>query len=225
MAITENLLPDETIVHESKKHWMAPILASLLAGLMVIGALLIYRISPNGDGIAGVFGSLLDLVALVLVVGGIGWIVLNLVEWQSAHFVVTTMRVLHEEGVVSKRSSTTLLASLSDVTSRVGFLGSRLGYGDLTLLTQSGDAGKDRFLTITDPIGFRNAVMAQKAVDRRGEAPAAAAVAQVGASPAPTGVTSSADADTLARLADLHDRGAITDAEFESKKAEILARM
>ena len=32
MAVADNLITDETIVFESKKHWMAPIRASLVGG-------------------------------------------------------------------------------------------------------------------------------------------------------------------------------------------------
>ena len=38
-------------------------------------------------------------------------------------------------------------------------------------------------------------------------------------------MTSTEAADALDRLADLHARGALTDAEFEAKKTELLARM
>ena len=43
--------------------------------------------------------------------------------------------------------------------------------------------------------------------------------------PGPGSQTSEAAADSLGRLADLHARGVITDAEFEAKKAELLGRI
>ncbi len=237
MSVTQNLISGETIVFESKKHWFAPIRASLVAGLMVIGAWILWLIAPaGGEGlfgsIGGALGSLMDIAALVLVVGGVGWIIYNIVAWRTAEFAVTNVRVLREEGLASKRSSTTLLSSLSDVRTRVGFFGGRLGFGDITLLTTSGQAGVDHFLTITKPNEFRTAVMNQKmAVDGgEGQAPRAAAptAAQAPAAPAAavaSAMTSTEAADALDRLADLHARGALTDAEFEAKKTELLARM
>ena len=242
MSVTQNLISGETIVFESKKHWFAPIRASLVAGLMVIGAWLLWLIAPaGGEGlfgsIGGALGTLMNIAALVLVVGGVGWIVYNIIAWRTAEFAVTNMRVLREEGLASKRSSTTLLSSLSDVRTRVGFIGGRLDFGDIILLTTSGEAGIDRFLTITKPNEFRAAVMNQKMAVGGGEGqgaraatPAAAAsvaaaekpAAAVAAAPA---MTSAEAADALDRLADLHARGALTDAEFEAKKTELLARM
>jgi len=233
MGLADSLLADEKIVFESKKHWMAPVRASLWAALMVIGFVVIRAISPNGDGIFGTLGSLMDLIGIGLLVGGIGWIGYNVVEWRTAQFAVTNMRVLREEGLASRRSSTTLLSSLSDVKTRVGFVGERLGYGDILVLTQSGEAGADRFTSITSPLEFRNAVMNQKMQDGRGQggpAPSpvvtAAPVAPAApAAPVAPAMSSTDAADTLARLADLRDRGAITAEDYEAKKTEILARM
>ena len=94
-----------------------------------------------------------------------------------------------------------------------------------TINPQSGDAGVDRFRSITGPMEFGNAIMAQKTAlaTPAGPSPAPAAVAPVAAA---VSSGSSADAaDALAKLADLRDRGAITAEEFEAKKTEILARM
>jgi hypothetical protein len=246
VSINESLVDGESIVFESHKHWMAPIRASLVAVLMIAGAWLLWLIAPGGgEGlfgtIGGALGSLMDLVAIGLVIGGIGWIVYNVIAWRSAQYAVTNMRVVREEGIASRRTSTTLLSSLSDVRTRIGFLGARLGYGDIELLTQSGGAGVDRFLAITSPAEFRNAVMTQKmqpAGDQaRAAVPEAAApegtVAATGAPAAtiaslePTAaisaMTSAEAADALGRLADLHERGALTDAEFEAKKTELEA--
>ena len=238
MAIADSLIAGETIVFESKKHWMAPIRASLTAALMVVGAAFIRWLSPSGEGLFGTIGGILDLIALGLFLAGIGWIIYNIVAWRTAEFAVTTMRVLREEGLASHRSSTTLLSSLSDVKTRVGFIGRQLDYGDITLLTTSGGSGEDRFLAITHPLDFRGAMMAQK-LQGQGSPAAPESAAPTGASqaavPAAASVTTAGtpaqvrsandDAETLRRLAELRDSGAISDEDYEAKKTEILARM
>lgn len=237
MAVADDLMTGETIVFESKKHWMAPIRASLTAILLIIAAAFVRWLSPSGDGFFGTIGGLLDLVALGLFFVGLGWIVYNVVTWRTAEFAVSNLRVLREEGLVQHRSSTTLLSGLSDVKSNVGLLGSKLGYGDITLLTQSGGAGQDTFLCITKPIEFRNAVMNQKVAEQMPPAAAparaaaagpvsSAAAAEPAGSPAgPPAMSSAEAASAIASLADLRDRGAITPEEFDAKKAELLARM
>jgi uncharacterized membrane protein YdbT with pleckstrin-like domain len=233
VAVADSLIADEKIVFESRKHWFAPVRASVVAGLLVVGALVLRAISPSGDGVFGWVGGVMDLIAIGLLIAGIAWIAYNIVAWRTAEFAVTNMRVLREEGLITRRSSTTLLSSLSDVRSNVGVIGGRMGFGDIILLTQSGGAGEDRFLMITKPVEFRNAVMAQKmaapperaAVASPAAAAAPAAPAQAAAAaPAPAS-NATDDAATLLRLADLRDKGAITPEDYEAKKNEILARM
>jgi uncharacterized membrane protein YdbT with pleckstrin-like domain len=234
MSVADNLIANETIVFGSKKHWVAPIRASLTAALLIVGAWLIRIVVPDSSGFLGPLWGLVDLIAIGLFIAGIGWIVYNIVAWRTAEFAVTNMRILREEGLVSRRSSTTLLSSLSDVRTNVGFIGRRLDYGDIVLLTQSGSAGEDRFLAITKPEAFRRAVMDQKMQSMPGPAapaaPAAPATPQTAApvapaAPRPPATSSIDDAETLKRLADLRDSGAITSEEYQAKKSEILARM
>ncbi len=163
------------------------------------------------------------------------------------------MRVLCYEGLLRKHSSETLLSSVTDVKLTVPALGGMFGYGDLTILTASGAEGSDKFTTIRRAAEFRTAL--QSGTDRRrrraGRAspvagrrshprpqpPAAAratghrrdagsdrAVPRTVA-PAAAATTSDDAAASLERLADLHARGVITDAEFEAKKAELLGRI
>jgi len=232
MAVADSLIADESIVFQSEKHWIAPIRASLVAGLMVLGALFLRAIAPSGDGLFGWVGGVLELIAIGLLIAGIGWIAYNIVAWRTAEFAVTNMRVLREEGLVRRRNSTTLLSSLSDVRTEVGVLGGRLGYGDIVILTTSGSAGQDRFACITKPIEFRKAIMEQKmAADKpRGASPASPAMgastpAPGADAPAGSSPSTSDNAAALIGLAELRDQGLVTPKEYETKKAEILARM
>jgi uncharacterized membrane protein YdbT with pleckstrin-like domain len=195
---------------------------------MILGTGVLRWVSPNGDGLFGWIGSVLDLISLGLLVGGIGWIVYNVVAWRTATFAVTNLRVMREEGLIRHRSSATLLTSLSDVRTTQSLGGRQLGFGDVAIYSQSGDAGVDRFRSITQPMEFRDAILSQKTT---ASAPAAVVPLAESASAAPSApaanpASSAADAaEALSRLADLHDRGAITTEEYEAKKTEILARI
>lgn len=224
MAVADSLIADESIVLQSEKHWIAPIRASLVAGLMVLGALFLRAIAPSDQGgIFGWVGGVLDLIAIGLLLAGIAWIAYNIVAWRTAEFAVTNMRVLREEGLVRRRNSTTLLSSLSDVRTEVGFIGGRLNYGDIVILTTSGSAGEDRFLCITKPIEFRKAIMEQKMATEKPRAASPAAGAPT--APAAPSPSASDNAAALVGLAELRDQGLVTPEEYETKKSEILARM
>ncbi len=225
MPIADNLIANETIEFSSKKHWIAPVRDSWIAVLLLVGAFLVNWISPDATtGIAGTVGNLFDLVRTGLFIVAVAWIGYNIIVWRTAEFAVTNLRVVHEEGFISRRSSATLITSVSDVQSKVGLLGKSMHYGDLTIFTQSGGAGADRFTSITTPEAFRNAILTRKMAEpgrgSTGAAPAAAAVATAAPVVAPADPVAA-----LASLADLRDRGAITAEEYEAKKAELLARM
>lgn len=226
MPIAQNLVGNEKIEIEAKKHWIAPVRDSGIAVLLLIGAYLVNWISPDGEGVFGTIGNLLDLIRTGMIIVAIGWIAYNVIVWRTAEFAVTNLRIVREEGFISRRSSATLLASVSDVQSRVGLLGKSLDYGDLAIFTQSGSAGSDHFKTITHPEAFRNAILTHKMA--KAEPPDAGSVtpAPAGAAPATASPATATDAaDALVRLADLRDRGAITAEDYETKKAELLTRM
>ena len=225
MSLTDNLIANESVVFESKKHWFAPLRDSLIPILLLLGAYFVGWLSPDStSGIAGAFGNLLDLIRNGLLIVAVVWIGYNIIVWRTAVFAITNFRVIREEGFISKRQSATLLSTVTDVKSRVPFLGGPLDFGDLVVFTQSGEAGADRFKNITHPIAFRDKIMDKKMSDAAPAttpAPAAAPVAAAAPAPAPV----SDDAARLTQLAALRDSGAITPEDYEAKKAEILARM
>ena len=234
MSVSENLIANESIVTETKKHWIAPVRDSLWAAGMILLGLFLWYWNPSGDGILGFLWAAIGIARWVLLIGGIAWVVYNIVVWRTAEFAVTNLRVLRYEGFMQRRSSETLLTSVSDVKLNVGIVGKSLGYGDLQIFTQSGDAGADNFSSITKPAEFRNAMMTVKLQDqvasRPAPAPAPAPVAPAPVAPAPVppapaAATAEDQAASLVRLAELRDQGVISPEEFEAKKTEILARM
>ena len=233
MSISESLIANESVVIEAKKHWIAPARDSLIAAGMILLGLFLWYWNPSGDGILGFLWAAIAIARWVLLIGGIAWIAYNIVVWRTAEFAVTNLRVLRYEGLVQRRSSETLLTSVSDVKLNVGIVGKSLGYGDLQIFTQSGDAGADSFTSITKPAEFRNAMMTVKLQDqvasRPAPAPAPAPVAPAPVAPAPAPAPAAATAEdqaaSLVRLAELRDQGVISPEEFEAKKTEILSRM
>jgi uncharacterized membrane protein YdbT with pleckstrin-like domain len=239
-SVAGNLLSNESVVLETRKHWISPVRDSWIAALMILGGLFLWYWNPNGDGPLGFLWTLIALLRWALLLGGIAWIAWNIVAWRTAEFAVTDLRVLRYEGLVQKRSSETLLSAVTDVKLNVGFTGERLGYGDLKIYTQSGEAGADDFTSIVQPAAFRNKMMeikVQEEAKRRMPAPApAAAPAPAPAAPAPAAPEQPAPAPTaganagdqaarLVALAELRDQGVISAEEFEAKKAEILRRI
>jgi PH (Pleckstrin Homology) domain-containing protein len=155
--LDRNLLTGEQIIFETKKHWFAPIRTSLIAILILLGALVLRVIAPGGGPVLGFLGNLMDLVSTVLLLVGIVWVGYNIVEWLSAHFGVTNMRVLRYEGLLRRSSSETLLKTLTDVRLEEPAIGRMLGFGNLRILTASGRAGEDDWRTVAKARELRTA--------------------------------------------------------------------
>ncbi len=227
MALKEKLLAGEEVLYQSEKHWIAPVRDSIIPVLLLIGAVLLGQIAPaSGDGIVGFIGSVAGWIQIGLVIAGVAMIAYNLVVWRTAVFAVTNRRVIREEGMLSRRSSATLIESITDVKLALPFIGSKLGYGDLNIVGQSGESGADSFKTITHPEGFRDHILSRNVGSTSPAAVPAVPPAPAPASPAPAAAAPvTDDTATLQRLAELRDSGAITSDEYEAKKSEILARL
>ena len=213
--LDRNLLTGEQVVFETTKHWFSPIRTSLIAILILLGALLLRWLAPEGGPVLGFVGNVFDLVGLVLLIVGIAWVGYNIAEFLSAHFGVTNMRVLRYEGLIRRSSSETLLAMLTDVRLDEPAIGRALGFGNLRILTSSGSAGEDEFKTVAKAKEMRTAIQEQKALSLAGPAAAASA----------PGAPSADTATSLAALDNLHTQGLITEDEYQAKRSEIIGRL
>jgi hypothetical protein len=223
--VDERLITGETVVRTTSKHWIAPLGDSKWAILMIVGALVAAWLQGDStSGVTGLFNRGLELVRLGLFLGAIAWIAYNIVAWRTAEYHVTNRRVFGTDGLIRRRQTDTLLTSIADVKTVVPWLGRMLGFGNIRIVSASGGAEADSFTSVRDVEPFKREILEQKAgAGAMGER---AADPQPAAAPPPISPPSSADITaTLGELARLRDAGAITAAEYEAKKTELLARL
>jgi uncharacterized membrane protein YdbT with pleckstrin-like domain len=210
------LAKNEQILYRARQHWLAPLsdsrngLLLVLAGLVL--ALLEHQVL-HWTSMIVYAGLLVGLVGLV-------WIGIVYLTWKSEEYVITNRRVLKVEGLLDKKSGDSSLDKINDAVLKQGLLARMFHYGDLEILTANEEA-IDRYQMLANVVDFKKAMLNAKNNLEDGYRGAAAAT------PAAMPRTSSGGdaAATLAQLADLRDKGAITQAEFEKKKAEILGRL
>jgi hypothetical protein len=101
-------------------------------------------------------------------------------------------------------------------------LGRLLGYGDIEILTAS-DVGVNKLTKIADPIRFKTTMMDQKEALMETEAVNARVDRVLAEGPRPT--ASEDIPEIIAELAQLRDKGLITEQEFQDKKAELMKRI
>ena len=147
-------------------------------------------------------------------------LVLRIWAWRSEQHVVTNRRIMQVAGTFSKRVSVTALEKINDVLMEQSALGRLLGFGNIQIISGS-ESGIDTFRRIADPIGFKNELFNQKEAlakldifDER--------VGRVLTAEAPQ---SSDVPELIGELDELCQKGIITDAEFEEKKRQLLAKI
>ena len=231
----DTLLADgERIALRTRQHWLALIIDSRTAILIFVASLVVLILSSNlgaDQGISGGLRTILGYVALVGFIVAILWIGKVVWNWYSEDYIVTNRRVLKVEGILNKHSADSSLEKINDAVLDQNILGRMLGYGDLDILTAN-EESVDQYRMLQNAPTFKKEMLNQKhqaeqdmvrvpSPPIRAAGPATAPAPEPGTpSMSPDQVTA-----TLASLADLRDRGAISPEEYEAKKAELLGRL
>jgi uncharacterized membrane protein YdbT with pleckstrin-like domain len=222
MSYAQKLLAkDEQILYEARQHWLAPLSDSLRPIVLVLIGLLMFTASMILS-LTGSIALVERVVAGAFLVVGLVWIFIICATWRSQGYIVTNRRVLKVEGLFDKKTGDSSLDKINDAVLKQGIWARIFHYGDLDILTANDDQ-IDHYQMLANVVNFKKAMLNAKNALEDGYRGGASSVA----APAKSASAAAADdaAGTLAKLADLRDKGAITPAEYEAKKAELLGRM
>lgn len=202
MRYPERLLTDdEEIVRQFRPHWRV-LLPPLIWAMLLLAA----------AGVA--FAALPDpwpwyALAAVTVL----WLLLAsravLTYWFTL-YVLTTERIIVRSGMIARNGSEIPLEKVTNVLFSQSVVERLLGYGDV-LLESAGAQGQSRLADIPDPEHFQSQVYRVRE---------ARSLALRG--PGPVGVARGDVVSQLERLADLRERGHLSEDEFEVHKARLL---
>ena len=236
--LDKRLATGEQPLRREHQHWFvvaANARYAFLAWIVAIAVWFLSGVSPDG------IRPLLGWIMVALVVGGLLYLGWQLLRWQNEEFVVTSRRVLQTQGVINKQVIDSSLEKINDAILTESIFGRMFGFGDLEILTAS-ESGISRLRMLRDADGFKRAMLDAKhelelelsgarpmpgpAIRSGGPVAAAQTAAPAAAPSAPPPVMSADEVTrTLASLADLRDRGAISAEDYEAKKADLLHRI
>jgi uncharacterized membrane protein YdbT with pleckstrin-like domain len=205
---TRLLAERERLVLDIRPHWIALVLPTIAAVLIVVAVSLVAANFPP---------SLPDWMLIAVLLVGLGLFlafpVRAFLNWVTAHFVVTSDRVIHRSGWLAKQSMEIALERINDVRFHQTVLERVVGAGDLRI-ESGGEYGQNHFRDIRDPERIQKLIyeMAEKN-EARMRAPASA---QVGPDD---------PLDQVEQLARLKEQGHITPEEYEIQKRRLLGRM
>jgi len=193
-------------------HWwtLTPIIA--LLAVVVIGGLAL--LLADGSGILWV---IIRVIVAIIVLGTLAIFAMRYAKWSTTEFVVTTERVISRTGVVAKNGIEIPLDRINTVFFEQSAFERLLGAGNLGI-ESAGEGGRQTFTNIRRPNVVQAEIYAQKEgfEERR--------LRRMGAATAGMGTGQRSVADEIAKLDQLRQRGVLSEAEFQSQKAELLNR-
>ena len=207
MAFPRRLLIDnEELVLDLRPHWIALVAPTAVILLVLAAAILGFQLLPEGNG--GDVGRWVIVGAGAIVVL---WFSLpRIVDWITDNFAVTSDRIIHRHGLIAKHSMEIPLEHINDVRFKQTIVERMIGAGTLVIHSAS-ESGRQEFANV------RNPEHVQKTIYHEGEKNQQRMRSFPQQAPAAPSVTTE-----LQRLADLRERGVLTQAEFEAQKARIL---
>jgi uncharacterized membrane protein YdbT with pleckstrin-like domain len=203
----ERLLGEhEQIIYDLRPHWLALTGPVLLAVVAAAASSLAWALLPGGGLQWPTRLAATGAAVLVLLVFALP----RYLRWVTTHFVLTTDRLIFRSGILAKLSREIPLERLNDVTFTQSLWERVIGAGDL-LIESAGERGQSIFNNVPHPEAVQLEIYRQMEANglrmSGGGRPPASAM------------------DDLERLANLRDRGAITEEEFQRKKRELLDRL
>jgi uncharacterized membrane protein YdbT with pleckstrin-like domain len=188
------------ITHQHGFVLFSSIVAEIVVTLIVFAAITILAFT----NVLALFGYLLALIPLAIMT----W---DILTWSNHQYVVTNRRVIQISGIFNKNVVDSSLEKVNDVKMTQTFFGRLFDYGDVEILTAS-ETGDNLFRRIGDPIKFKTAMLnAKEKLGYEGTGTHAQHAENI--------------PEQIAELDALRKQGIVTDAEFQTKKKELLAKM
>jgi uncharacterized membrane protein YdbT with pleckstrin-like domain len=191
----------ERILLATRQHWFV-LFSNILLEIILIVVLVVAVSAATAFYPIAAAGFVLVLVPLI-------GMIRDILIWYNREYIVTNRRVIQISGVLSKNVVDSSLEKVNDVKMSQSFFGRLFDYGDIEILTGS-ELGVNLFKRIDDPMRFKTAMLNAKEKLGFDE----------------VGVQAEEDIPALiAKLDGLRKQGIISEAEFQKKKAELLAKI
>lgn len=142
----KNLTPGETILYQSRLHFVSVLGFIVLAGLLDIGtAVLLYFLGVGFWALGFLAGTVFLFIASII--------------YHSAEFIITNKRVVMKTGLLKIRFLEMSLTKIESISTEQGLFARMFNYGSV-VITGSGGT-HDTFRYVQKPHEFRNHLLEQ----------------------------------------------------------------
>ena len=200
----DHISEGEQLVLHLKPHWWTFWKSVLILVIVFVVAVLLRNTAVN------FLGWLAFLAALV-------YLGVTYAKWATAHFVVSSDRIIFRQGVLRKTGIEIPLNRVNNVIFNQSLFERILGAGDLTI-ESAGESGQSYFENVRKPDAVQNEINRQVELQRQ---------RHMGV-PAPQPQQAPPSDDIPARieqLEQLREQGLISEEEYERKRTELLGRL
>jgi uncharacterized membrane protein YdbT with pleckstrin-like domain len=195
----------EKVILISRQHWFILVSSIFLELLIILAIIIIITLAlifiPAASPLLAL-GYLLLLIPLAFMAH-------DIMVWSNRQYIVTNRRVMQLSGVFNKSVTDSSLEKVNDVKMQQSAIGRLLEYGDIEILTAS-ELGVNLFKRIGEPVVFKTAMLNAKEKLEYGV------------------VEDGRQYDIpvmIERLDQLRQQGILSEAEFQAKKEELLAKL
>lgn len=206
MAFPRELLNEgEEVALELHPHFLfllRPALATLGSLVLLIVAIVKFDLDPPIDRY---------LAAAALVASAI-WLGLRYLRWTTTEFIITGDRLIYRSGVIAKQGREIPLERVNDIHFSQSLFERLIGCGDL-MIESGGERGQQTFSDVRKPQRVQNEIYRQIEGNQNRLADRMA------------GRHEASIPDQIEKLKSLHEKGLVSDDEFEAKRRQLLDRM
>jgi uncharacterized membrane protein YdbT with pleckstrin-like domain len=157
--VEKHLIEGETIVYETRLHWVvlvAPILLGFLFGLTGLGMFILSAQATGNKSAAHqptmILGAAFFAIALLFIVRGV-------LMRNATEMTVTNKRVFVKVGLAARRTIELLLSRVESIGVQESVMGRMLGYG--TVVVHGTGGTPEMFNMVAHPLEFRTQVQQQ----------------------------------------------------------------
>jgi uncharacterized membrane protein YdbT with pleckstrin-like domain len=203
----ESLLGEqENILLIARQHWSLMARSILLE---VVAIFIIIAAAVASAMVFPVFAWIIAAAAAILLLVPLATLIRDFLVWFNRMYIITNRRVMQISGVINKSVTDSSLEKVNDVKMVQSALGRIFDFGDIEILTAS-ELGVNLFRWIDHPVQFKTAMLNAKArlegfeetMSRGNDLPA-----------------------LIEQLDQLRQRGILSEAEFQEKKAQLLSKI
>lgn len=213
---------NEDVLRIAKRHILFVLLHTVP---YILGGILFWVLAGVGYWFDFRYAGVLATILLAVSLAPLGIALYKILWWRAEQYIVTSLRIIQIEGILSRRTLDSSLGQVNDVEMNQPIFGRMFDFGDINIITGS-DVAINDLHGISQPFEFKKALLDAKA-RFDGQSPRRNRAYDANM-PRDTRNTQSTESNVedvarvLAALTELRNSGVLSEAEYQTKLQEVM---